>query len=149
MFSSIDIRIFILVIFFIVRWMCVPQFSLVTDKSVYKQSLVTVRYETENYSPHITVSVMSGLTLRQVIYGFGCIPLCIIGLLGNIFSLLVLYPSKYNQTKVQPHYSLIGTRQSLSLLYISLSQGLFYGYLGVLSVTDIIWLFLNLTFRLI
>jgi len=66
---------------------------------------------------------MSGLTLRQVVYGFGCIPLCIIGLIGNIFSLVVLYPSKYNQTK-----------------------GLFYGYLGVLSVTDIIWLFLNLTF---
>ena len=50
---------------------------------------------------HNTGREMSGLTLRQVVYGFGCIPLCIIGLLGNIFSLVVLYPSKYNQTKVQ------------------------------------------------
>ena len=39
-------------------------------------------------------------------------------------------------------------RQWLTLT-LSLSQGLFYGYLGVLSVTDIIWLFLNLTFRFI
>ena len=38
---------------------------------------------------------------------------------------------------------------SHDLYFTSLSQGLFYGYLGVLSVTDIIWLFLNLTFRFI
>ena len=85
---------------------------------------------------------MSGLTLRQVVYGFGCIPLCIIGLLGNIFSLLVLYPSKYNQTKVR-------IADGDSRLTFTLSQGLFYGYLGVLSVTDIIWLLINLTFRFI
>ena len=87
-------------------------------------------------------TVMSGLTLRQVVYGFGCIPLCIIGLLGNIFSLLVLYPSKYNQTKVR-------IADGDSRLTFTLSQGLFYGYLGVLSVTDIIWLLINLTFRFI
>ena len=80
---------------------CVAQFSLVTDKSEYKQSLVRGRYETVSHSPpHSAVRQMTGLTLRQIIYGFGCIPLCIIGLLGNIFSLVVLYPSKYNQTKV-------------------------------------------------
>ena len=83
---------------------------------------------------------MSHLTLRQAVYAFGCIPLCIIGLLGNIFSLLVLYPSKYNQTKA--HTADLEMRNVIGGL-----QGLFYGYLGVLSVTDIIWLLTNLVFR--
>ena len=76
--------------------MCVAQFSLVSDKSEYKQS----SERGEGGDMRQRAIVMSDLTLRQVVYGFGCIPLCIIGLLGNIFSLLVLYPSKYNQTKV-------------------------------------------------
>ena len=83
---------------------------------------------------------MFHLTLRQAVYAFGCIPLCIIGLLGNIFSLLVLYPSKYNQTKA--HTADLEMRNVSGGL-----QGLFYGYLGVLSVTDIIWLLTNLVFR--
>ena len=118
--------------------MCVAQFSLVSDKSEYKQS--SERGEGGDMRQRATV--MSGLTLRQVVYGFGCIPLCIIGLLGNIFSLLVLYPSKYNQTKVR-------IADGDSGFTFTLSQGLFYGYLGVLSVTDIIWLLINLTFRFI
>ena len=67
---------------------------------------------------------MSSLTLRQIIYGLLTIPLSLLGLVGNLFCLLVLYPDRYKKTK-----------------------GLFYGYLAVLAGTDIVWLISNLVFR--
>ena len=67
---------------------------------------------------------MSSLLLRQIIYGLLTIPLSLVGLVGNMFCLLVLYPDRYKKTK-----------------------GLFYGYLSVLAGADIVWLLSNIVFR--
>ena len=48
----------------------------------------------------------------------------VVGIVGNSFSLLVMYPRKYSETK-----------------------GLFYGYLSALAVADILFLIINIVYR--
>ena len=60
----------------------------------------------------------------QLIFCGGCNVVSVVGIVGNSFSLLVMYPRKYSETK-----------------------GLFYGYLSALAVADILFLIINIVYR--
>ena len=67
---------------------------------------------------------LNGIITKQIIDELEWFSPPQVGLVGNVFCLLVLYPDRYKKTK-----------------------GLFYGYLSVLAGTDIVWLISNLVFR--
>ena len=62
----------------------------------------------------------------KLYYCSGCNIISIFGIVGNIFSIIILYPSKYSKTK-----------------------GLFYGYLTALAVADLLFLLSTLVFRFV
>ena len=61
--------------------------------------------------------------INQFYYCGVCNIVSIIGIFGNIFSIIILYPAKYSETK-----------------------GLFYGYLTALAYADLLFLLSNLIF---
>ena len=66
---------------------------------------------------------MERTVIDEIYYCGACNVISVFGIIGNVFSIIILYPSKYNKT-----------------------QALFNGYLAALSVSDLTFLLLNLAY---